>query len=41
MCPDANQFRDAFLKAQKDSAHLFKAADDDDDEDDKEEDKTA
>lgn len=36
---DANQFRDAFLKAQKDSAHLFQAADEE--EDKEEEEKTA
>jgi Ran-binding protein 1 len=38
---DANQFRDAFLKAQKDSAHLFSAGTAEDDEEDKEEEKTA
>lgn len=36
---DANQFRDAFLKAQKDSEHLFKAAAAE--EESKEEEKTA
>lgn len=37
---DANQFRDAFLKAQKDSAHLFQAADEEEEKKDEEE-KTA
>ncbi|KAL7815674.1 hypothetical protein V8C26DRAFT_402362 [Trichoderma gracile] len=38
---NANQFRDAFLKAQNESAHLFKNSSDEKEEKEAEEDKTA